>query len=246
MAGIASRVAVITGAASGIGKATLNILLDEGMHIAAVDRIGGSLLEMNMPKDRCLAVECDVSKAGEVKKLVEEISQWRPDSSVSALINAAGITRDNWLLKMTEAEFDEVINVNLKGTFLMSQAFADVMQKGGAGGSIVNLSSISGKVGNLGQSNYAASKAGVVGVTKTAAKELARHGIRCNAVMPGFIETPMTKGVPDQVLAKIVPQIPMKRMGLAEEVAHCIAFLASERSSYITGTCIEVTGGLYM
>ncbi|NWI09031.1 DHB8 dehydrogenase, partial [Crypturellus soui] len=163
-------------------------------------------------------------------------------------VSCAGVTRDAFVLRLAEADFDEVLRVNLKGTFLVTQAVARALVAAGVpGGSIVNVGSIVGKVGNLGQANYAASKAGVEGLTRTSAKELAKYGIRCNAVLPGFIATPMTAKVPPKVLHKVTgtgdtrchratPRCP-------QEVADVCAFLASERSRYITGASVEVTGG---
>lgn len=166
---------------------------------------------------------------------------------VTIVVNCAGITRDCFLLDMTEEAFDSVTTVNLKGTYLVTQAAArEMVTQNVQEGSIVNVSSIVGKTGNLGQCNYAASKAGVVGLTKTVALELARHNIRCNAVMPGFIDTPMVAQVPDKVMAKVLPRIPLGRMGTPEEVAEAVLFLCSPKSSYVTGSVLEVTGGMFM
>ncbi|MBV94331.1 E3 ubiquitin-protein ligase RING1, partial [Eschrichtius robustus] len=164
----------------------------------------------------------------------------------SVVVSCAGITRDEFLLHMSEDDWDRVIAVNLKGIFLVTQAAAQALVSSGCPGSIINISSIVGKVGNVGQTNYAASKAGVVGLTQTAARELGRHGIRCNSVLPGFIKTPMTQKVPQKVLDKVTGMIPMGHMGDPEDVADVVAFLASEDSGYITGASVEVTGGLFM
>lgn len=147
---------------------------------------------------------------------------------------------------MSEDDWDRVIAVNLKSIFLVTQAAAQALVSSGCHGSIINISSIIGKVGNVGQTNYAASKAGVIGLTQTAARELGRHGIRCNSVLPGFITTPMTQKVPQKVLDKVIGMIPMGHMGSPEDVADVVAFLASEASGYITGASVEVTGGLFM
>ncbi|XP_058410622.1 (3R)-3-hydroxyacyl-CoA dehydrogenase isoform X2 [Diceros bicornis minor] len=164
----------------------------------------------------------------------------------SVVVSCAGITRDEFLLHMSEDDWDRVIAVNLKGIFLVTQAAAQALVSSGCHGSIINISSIVGKVGNMGQTNYAASKAGVIGLTQTVARELARHGIRCNSVLPGFITTPMTQKMPQKVLDKVTGMIPMGHMGDPEDVADVVAFLASEDSGYITGASVEVTGGLFM
>lgn len=162
-------------------------------------------------------------------------------------MNCAGITRDTRMINMTEEMFDDVIKVNLKGTYLMSQAISKLMIENKVeSGSIINISSVSAKIGNFGQCNYAASKSGVIGLTKTIAREMAMYNIRCNAIMPGFIDTPMVQKVPDKVLDKIIEEIPLKRFGTPEEIADTCVFLASRRSSYITGSVIQVSGGLFM
>ncbi|CAH6790031.1 H2-Ke6 [Phodopus roborovskii] len=147
---------------------------------------------------------------------------------------------------MSEEDWDRVIAINLKGTFLVTQAAAQALVSSGCRGSIINISSIIGKVGNIGQINYASSKAGVIGLTQTAARELGRHGIRCNSVLPGFIATPMTQKMPEKVKDKVTAMIPLGHMGDPEDVADVVAFLASEDSGYITGAAVEVTGGLFM
>lgn len=164
----------------------------------------------------------------------------------SILVNSAGITRDNWLLKMTESEFDDVYKVNLKGTFLMTQLFAKaIIENNVSSGSVINISSIVAKINNVGQANYAATKAGVISFTKVASKEFGKFNIRVNAVLPGFIDTPMITTVPDNIRNKFIEQCPLKRLGNPNEVAEVIAFLASEKSSYVNGAAIEVTGGLF-
>ncbi|KAK2176338.1 hypothetical protein NP493_668g01059 [Ridgeia piscesae] len=184
----------------------------------------------------------DVSSSAAVSDLLVNIRQ--TFSGVPSIaVNCAGITRDNFLLKLDEASFDEVIAVNLKGTFLLCQAVSRLMVEDDIqGGSIINIASIVGKVGNMGQCNYSASKAGVVGFSKTAAKELAKFGIRCNTILPGFIDTPMLDTMPEKVRDTIIQQIPLARTGQPDEIADVCVFLASDKSSYITGTTIEVTG----
>ncbi|XP_023315553.1 estradiol 17-beta-dehydrogenase 8 isoform X2 [Trichogramma pretiosum] len=197
-----------------------------------------------------LPVELDVRSRASVELALAR-GREHYGATPSLVVNSAGVTRDNFLLKMSEAEFDEVLGVNLRGTFLVTKCAAQAMIQAaetedtqGGGGSIVNIASIIGKTGNIGQSNYAASKAGVEAFTKSAAAEFGQFGIRVNAVLPGFIETPMTDKVPDKVKQMFIKRIPLKRMGKAEEVAEVILFLASNKSSYINGASIEVTGGL--
>ncbi|XP_058865209.1 estradiol 17-beta-dehydrogenase 8 isoform X4 [Acipenser ruthenus] len=162
-------------------------------------------------------------------------------------VSSAGITLDEFLLKLEEEAFDRVLQVNLKGSFLLTQAVSRALVASGSSkGVIINVGSIVGKVGNLGQANYAASKAGVEGLTKSAAKELGRFGIRCNTVLPGFIATPMTAKVPERVLDKFEGMVPLGRLGEPADVADVCSFLASDESRYITGASIEVTGGLFM
>lgn len=162
----------------------------------------------------------------------------------SIVVNSAGITRDQFLLKMTETDFDAVIGVNLKGTFLVMRAFAQAMVNAELRpGSIVNLASIVGKTGNIGQANYASSKAGVESMTRVASKEFGKFGIRVNAVLPGFIRSPMTDGLPDKIKVMATQACAMRRFGEPDEIAEVISFLASERSSFVNGSSIEVTGG---
>lgn len=187
----------------------------------------------------------DVSTSESIVGLLSNIKKigLKPD----ILINCAGITRDTQMLKMTESMFDDVIKVNLKGTFLMTQAVSKLMiEEKVEAGSIVNVTSVSAKIGNFGQCNYAASKSGVEGFTRSVARELAKYNIRCNAVMPGFIDTPMISTVPEKVMESIKKEIPLQRLGKPEELAETCAFLASIKSSYITGSIIQVSGGLFM
>ncbi|XP_064454753.1 estradiol 17-beta-dehydrogenase 8-like [Ornithodoros turicata] len=246
---LAGRLAVVTGGGSGIGRAVCKALSLEGARIIAADisKEAAAFTAKCLPgSHEHQGMQVDVGSAESVAALFEAIrKQYTMPPSI--IVNSAGIIRDAFLLDMTEAMFDDVIKINLKGTFLITQAAArEMVTNKVAEGSIVNISSIVGKTGNMGQGNYAASKAGVVGFTKSIARELARHGIRCNAVMPGFIETPMTTAVPEKVLSKILPKIPMHRMGTPEEVAEVVKFLCLPSSSYVTGSVLEVTGGLDM
>lgn len=200
-------------------------------------------LSSELPNDASISI-CDVSDADQVRHVFEQNSQKNP----SILINCAGITRDGWISNLSMDDWDSVIDVNLKGTFLTCREFLrfqnERLKRGEASPacSIVNVGSVVSEFGNLGQSNYAASKGGVLGLTRALAKEGARSNVRVNAVLPGFIETPMAQQVPIHVKDQIMGKIPMGRFGQPEEVADLIAFLASPRSSYITGECVKVSG----
>lgn len=251
-----SALALVTGAGSGIGRAVSVRLAAEGAAVAACDLdgaaaqetvqlLGGPGSEKGAPSGAHAAFQADVSEAETARRLLEQVQAYffRPPSVV---VSCAGITRDEFLLRMSEDDWDKVIAVNLKGIFLVTQAAAQALVSSGCPGSIINISSIIGKVGNMGQTNYAASKAGVIGLTQAVARELGRYRIRCNSVLPGFIKTPMAQKVPQKVLDKVVGMIPMGHLGDPEDVADVVAFLASEDSGYITGASVEVTGGLFM
>uniref|UniRef100_A0A8C5S9B3 (3R)-3-hydroxyacyl-CoA dehydrogenase n=1 Tax=Laticauda laticaudata TaxID=8630 RepID=A0A8C5S9B3_LATLA len=236
--------ALVTGAGSGIGRAVSLRLAREGATVAAADvdeAAAGETLRAMPPGDH-RAARVDVSCAESVAELLRGLRA-RFSRPPTVCVNCAGVTRDEFLLRQSEAAFEAVLSVNLKGAFLVTQAVAKALVESGvSGGSIVHLGSVVGKVGNLGQVNYAASKAGVEALAKTAAKELARYGIRCNTVVPGFIRTPMTDKVPAKVLDKFAAMVPMGRLGEPEDVADVCAFLASDESRYITGASLEVTG----
>ncbi|XP_056270275.1 estradiol 17-beta-dehydrogenase 8 [Pseudoliparis swirei] len=247
-----SRLALVTGGGSGIGRAVCQRLASEGASVVVADispesageTLGG--LPGALAGQGHMAAAVDVSSKESVTKLLTGI-QTHYFQPPSLCVNAAGITQDDFLLRMSEDQFDRVLQVNLKGSFLVLQAVAQALVACGAPkGSIVTVGSIVGKVGNIGQANYGASKAGVEGLTRTAAKELSRFGIRCNCVLPGFISTPMTDKVPERVLIKMKSLVPMGRMGEPAEVADVCAFLVSDDSRYITGASVEVTGGLFM
>lgn len=239
------KVCMITGAASGIGKAASLLFAQEGAIVAACDVSESSLNALvEEAKDLPGKVEpyvLDVTNREQVKEVVESIVQ--KYGRIDVLVNNAGITRDALLVRMKEEDWDAVINVNLKGVFNVTQAVVPHMIKQRSG-SIINVSSVVGVYGNPGQTNYAASKAGVIGMTKTWAKELAGRNIRVNAVAPGFIETPMTEKLPDKAREAALSRIPLGRFGKPEEVAQVYLFLASDESSYITGQVIGVDGGL--
>ncbi|KAI5633471.1 enoyl-(Acyl carrier protein) reductase domain-containing protein [Phthorimaea operculella] len=252
MASVAGRLAVVTGAGSGIGRAACQVLSREGATVIAADKNYESAVETikthtalasgaNDAGDHT-AIELDVASAASVQNLVESaLKQYKTAPTI--VVNSAGITRDNWMLKLSDEDYDNVMDVNLKGTFLVMRAFAKAMADANLRGSIINISSIVGKYGNLGQTNYAASKAGVVGMTQAAAQELGKYNIRVNAVLPGFINTPIIQTVPDKVKQTILKQVPLGRLGEPTEVAELIAYLASEKSSFITGAAIDITGG---
>ena len=243
-----SKVAFITGATRGIGKAIALELAKEGYNIALNYRTENEALE-NLKKEiseigvECYPVEGDVSKAEDSERMTKEIIEYF--EQIDVLVNNAGITKDNLILRMKEEEFTDVINVNLVGTFNITKNVIKYMTKKRYG-KIINISSVVGISGNAGQSNYAASKAGIIGFTKSIAKELASRNITANAVAPGFIQTDMTNVLKDEVKEAIEGTIPLKRLGTAEDVAKVVKFLASDDSNYITGQVINVDGGMLM
>lgn len=243
-----SKVAFITGATRGIGKAIALELANEGYNIALNYRTENEALESLKKEISEIGVECypvqgDVSKAEDAERMTKEIIEHF--EQIDVLVNNAGITKDNLILRMKEEEFTDVINVNLVGTFNITKNVIKYMTKKRYG-KIINLSSVVGISGNAGQSNYAASKAGIIGFTKSIAKELASRNITANAVAPGFIQTDMTNVLKDEIKEAIEGTIPLKRLGTAEDVAKVVKFLASEESSYITGQVINVDGGMLM
>jgi 3-oxoacyl-[acyl-carrier protein] reductase len=239
------KVCLITGAASGIGKATTLLFAQEGATVIAGD-ISKENLDSLVKEAEGLPGKVDpyilnVTDRDQIKEVVEKVVQ--KYGRIDVLVNNAGITRDALLVRMKEEDWDAVINVNLKGVFNVTQMVVPYMIKQ-RNGSIVNVSSVVGIYGNPGQTNYAASKAGVIGMTKTWAKELAGRNIRVNAVAPGFIETPMTEKLPEKAREAALSRIPLGRFGKPEEVAQVILFLASDESSYVTGQVIGIDGGL--
>ena len=243
---LTGQTAVVTGGAQGLGFAIAERFISEGARVvlgdvdlgatqSAAKQLGGD--------DVALAVRCDVTQAGEVDALVAAALE--RFGSLDVMVNNAGITRDATMRKMTEEQFDQVIAVHLKGTWNGIRAASAIMRENKRG-AIVNMSSISGKVGLVGQTNYSAAKAGIVGMTKAAAKELAYLGVRVNAIAPGLIRSAMTEAMPQHIWDQKVAEVPMGRAGEPSEVASVALFLASDLSSYMTGTVMEVTGGRLM
>ncbi|CAD7090957.1 unnamed protein product [Hermetia illucens] len=238
------KVAFVTGAGSGIGRAICRVMSRDGAHIVAADKNLASAQEtIATLGSEALALEVDVSSTDSVAKaLSATLDKYKRPPGV--IVNSAGIVRDNYFLKMPEKDFDAVYKVNLKGTFLVMQYFAKSLVEYKKTGTIINLSSIIAKINNVGQANYTASKSGVISLTKVAAKEFGKFNIRVNAVLPGFIDTPMVAGIPDKAKEAALASCPLNRLGKPEEIAEVIAFLASDKASYINGATIEVTGGL--
>lgn len=246
MALLADKTAVITGGAQGIGLAIARAYVREGAKVVLgdldLDAAEAAAKELGGPSV-AHAVRCDITEAAQVDTLIRAAID--TFGSLDIMVNNAGITRDATMRTMTEDQFDQVIDVHLKGTWNGTRKAAAVMreQKSGA---IVNISSLSGKVGMVGQTNYSAAKAGIVGLSKAAAKEMAHHGVRVNAIQPGLIRSAMTEAMPQKAWDQKMAEIPMRRAGEVEEVASVALFLASDLSSYMTGTVLEVTGGRFM
>lgn len=238
------KVAIITGAAQGIGYATARKFLEEGATVVACD-ISKASIDAALPslsgRGVIDGVVVDVTVREQVDAMTAGVVQRH--GRIDILINNAGITLDARLQKMTEEQFDRVIAVNLKGTYNCAQSVLDAMVKQ-ASGVILNASSVVGIYGNFGQTNYAASKFGVIGFVKTWARELGPKGIRCNAVAPGFVATHILDTIPEKVLEQLTERVPLRRLGTPEDIANVYAFLASDEASYINGAVIEVSGGL--
>ncbi|MFH0866091.1 MAG: 3-oxoacyl-[acyl-carrier-protein] reductase [Bacteroidota bacterium] len=242
------KTALITGASRGIGRTIATRFAQEGANVAFSDLLYDDKAESLEKECIALGVKAKgyASDAGSFKASDELVTEVLKDFPViDILVNNAGITKDNLLMRMTEADWDAVINVNLKSVFNLTKAVQKVMLKQRFG-SIINMSSVVGIDGNAGQSNYSASKAGIIGFTKSIAKELGSRNIRCNAVAPGFIETEMTAKLPEDVKKGWIEQIPLKRSGLAIDVANVAVFLACDLSSYVNGQVISVCGGMHM
>ncbi|MCK5513101.1 MAG: 3-oxoacyl-[acyl-carrier-protein] reductase [Deltaproteobacteria bacterium] len=242
-----NKVAVVTGAAQGIGKVIAMLLAGKGASLVVcdinLDMANETANEIEVAGGKCLALKSDVTSVQDAEKIIKETVEHC--GSVDILVNNAGITKDNVLLRMKEDQWDQVMAVNLKGTFNVTKAAIKVMMRKKSG-KIINIASITGLMGNAGQANYSASKAGVIGFTKAVAREYAERGITVNAVAPGFIETAMTDAIPEREREELIKQIPIKKLGTPEDVANAVCFLASEEANYITGQVIGVNGGLYM
>lgn len=242
------RVAIVTGAGRGIGRAIALKLAKSGATLV-VNYMGSSkgadeVVEIiKSSGGEAISYKCNVVDFDAVEKMVKDVVE--KFGRVDILVNNAGITKDNLIMKMSETEFDEVIAVNLKGTFNTTKAVTKIMMKQRYG-RIVNISSIVGVIGNAGQANYCATKAGIIGMTKAVARELASRNVTANAVAPGFIDTDMTRVLPDKLKEELLSSIPMRKLGSVDDIANAVEFLAKEETGYITGQVINVNGGMAM
>jgi len=241
------KVALVTGSAQGIGKSIALALASDGVDCIIsdvnLDAAEKTAEEIRAVGRKALALKANVADAEEVSEMIKQGMD--AFGKIDILVNNAGITRDGLLMRMKEEDWDLVLSINLKGAFLCSKAMARPMMKQRSG-RIINIASIVGAMGNAGQANYVASKAGLIGLTKTVARELASRGITCNAVAPGFIDTAMTRSLPEEVKENLYAQIPMGKLGTSEDVAAAVRFLASDEAGYVTGQVIHVNGGMYM
>lgn len=239
-----NKICIVTGGAQGIGRTIVERFASEGAeHVYACDMNVEAINEAYEGSKNISPVALNVCDRESIQTFIEDVKQRH--GRVDVLVNNAGITKDNLLERMTEQEWDLVLDVNLKGVFNMTQAVAPIMVENN-GGSIVTMSSVVGTDGNIGQSNYAATKGGVIAMTKGWAKEFARKGaqVRANCVAPGFVETPMTKDLPEKVIAYMVDKTPLNRMATSMDIANGVTFLASEQASFITGQTLKIDGGL--
>ena len=245
-ANLAGKVAVVTGGARGIGLAIARALAAEGAAVSIWDLLeeeaAGAAKDLEATGAKASALKVDVTSAEDVDRAVAGTVDVL--GGLDILVNNAGITRDNMFLRMDEKDWDLVLTVNLKSAFLCTKAVARRMRK--TGGAIVNVASIVGQIGNAGQANYSASKAGLIGLTKTCARELARYNVRVNAVAPGFIDTAMTRKLPEEAREELTRNIPLQRLGSPEDVAAVVAFLAGDGAGYVTGQVVRVCGGMVM
>ena len=241
------KVALVTGGASGIGETISTQFAQKGATVIIydMDEVKAAALSEKLIKDgmKCAVYKADVSSYENMQSLTKDVI--KEYGKIDILVNNAGITKDNLMLRMSEEDFDRVLNINLKGTWNMIKAVTPFMAKARYG-KIINLASVSGIIGNAGQANYAASKAGVIGLTKSVAREFSKRNITCNAVAPGYIETKMTESLPDSVKEHYLKEIPLGRYGQVEDVASLVLFLASKHADYITGQVVHVDGGMVM
>ena len=242
MYNLKGKVAIVTGASRGIGAAIVTKLADEGAQVVACAR------SIESCEGAAMCQKVDVSNSAQVDACVKAVVE--KFGKVDILVNNAGVTRDGLLMRMSDDDWDQVLDINLKGTFLFTRAVARPMMKNKGpdgtqlGGSIVNITSVVGIIGNAGQANYTASKGGVIALTKTTAKELGSRNVRCNAIAPGFIESKMTEGLPDELKKSYMDSIPLRRFGKVDDIAKAVAWLAGDDSSYVTGQIISVNGGM--
>ncbi len=245
---VKNKIAIVTGATRGIGKEIARALAQNGANVAFNyrtynDEIESFINELEGFDVRVLAFKCDVSKEEEVNEFIKEVKN--RFERVDILVNNAGITKDGLIIRMSEKDFTDVLDVNLTGTFNMTKAASGVMVRQRSG-KIINISSVVGVAGNAGQCNYSASKAGVIGFSKSVARELAGRNINVNVIAPGYINTDMTKVLPEKVKEEVLKTIPMKKIGEPKEIANLVLFLSSDLSNYITGQVINVDGGMVM
>ncbi len=245
---LTGKIALVTGAGRGIGLAVAKELAENGAFVyinyrGSKEQAEAAAMELSNTKGGAQAIQCDVADFQACKEMIDVIIKEK--GRIDILVNNAGITKDNLLMKMSEEEFDQVLDTNLKGAFHTIRHASRYMLKQRSG-KIINIASVSGVLGNAGQANYSASKAGVIGLTKSVARELASRSIQVNAVAPGYVETDMTSALSDKVREQLLAQIPLRRIGEPKEIAHAVLFLASEASAYITGQVLCVDGGMAM